>query len=146
MVKVKIYNRSDNPDPTFSTSGSSGFDIRANEDGVIIPGRINSISTGLHFIIPEGYELQLRSRSGLGSRGIALSNGIGTIDSDYRGEIRIPLINQSFEPFHYKKGDRLCQGIIQVVPTVELESITEEELNNNKTERSHGGFGSTGIS
>jgi dUTP pyrophosphatase len=170
--RVKVYNKSENALPTYATKLSAGFDIRADlsrickvEDLVgnseyftltipekgtkivtVFPsgGRV-LIPTGLHVAIPDGYELEVRPRSGLALKnGITLTNAIGTIDSDFRGEIGLIILNtdpkKSFEIQH---GDRLAQGILKKVNRIEWEQVYSiEELGN--TTRGEGGFGHTG--
>ena len=130
--------------PAYETSGSAGMDIRAflDEPVTIAPGRRALIPTGLFTEIPAGYEAQIRARSGLAVRnGIGLVNGTGTIDSDYRGEIKIPLINWGEEAFTVNNGDRIAQMIIASYETAQWE--VSEELSD--TERGKGGFGHTGV-
>jgi dUTP pyrophosphatase len=142
-VQVKIVNTSANPLPQYATSGSSGMDIRASLD---IPMTLQSlertlIPTGLFVEIPNGYEIQIRPRSGLAiKQGITCLNTPGTIDSDYRGEIKIILINLSSEEQVINPGDRVAQMIIQKTERAEFEQV--EFL--NQTERAAGGFGHTG--
>jgi dUTP pyrophosphatase len=130
--------------PQYETGGSAGADLRARIDGaVVIPplGRAR-IPTGLRMELPEGYEAQIRPRSGLAARhGISILNSPGTIDADYRGELEIILINLGSEPFTVNDGDRIAQMVIASVSRavlIEAESLSE-------TSRGSGGFGSTGI-
>ena len=128
--------------PQYQTSQSAGFDLHSIEDIVLLPGERKLISTGLSFEIPQGYEIQIRPRSGLAYKhGISVLNSPGTIDSDYRGEIKVLLINYSDEEFEIKLGDRIAQAIIQKV--IQAQFIEVDSLNN--TERGNGGFGSTGV-
>ncbi len=128
--------------PQYQTSQSAGFDLHSIEDIVLLPGERKLISTGLSFEIPQGYEIQIRPRSGLAYKhGISVLNSPGTIDSDYRGEIKVLLINYSDEEFEIKLGDRIAQAIIQKV--IQAQFIEVDSLNN--TERGDGGFGSTGV-
>lgn len=130
--------------PAYETSGSAGMDIRAylDEPIIIAPGKRALIPTGLHFEIPEGFEVQIRARSGLAVKhGIGLTNGIGTIDSDYRGEIKVSLINWGEEPFTVNNGERIAQMVVCRYEKAEL--IEAEEL--SETERGSGGFGHTGL-
>ena len=142
-VQIKIVNTSANPLPQYATSGSSGMDIRASLD---IPVTLQSlertlIPTGLFVEIPNGYEIQIRPRSGLAiKQGITCLNSPGTIDSDYRGEIKIILINLSSEEQVINPGDRVAQMIIQKSERAEFVQV--ELL--NETERAAGGFGHTG--
>lgn len=143
-MKLKIINKSKNENPSYATSGASGMDLRANldEDLVIKSGEIQLVPTGIFMEIPEGYEGQVRARSGLALKyGISLPNGIGTIDSDYRGELKVILINHGKEDFVIKNGDRIAQIVFIKYEKAELEIV--ESLEN--TERSEGGFGSTGV-
>ncbi len=130
--------------PEYETAGSAGMDIRAyiEEPVTIQPGKRALISTGLFFEIPQGYEVQIRARSGLSVKhGIGLTNGIGTIDSDYRGEIKVSLINWGEEAFTVNNGDRIAQMVVCSYQQAELEIA--DEL--SETERGSGGFGHTGI-
>lgn len=143
-MKLKIINKSKNKNPSYATNGASGMDLRANldEDLVIKSGEIQLVPTGIFMEIPEGYEGQVRARSGLALKyGISLPNGIGTIDSDYRGELKVILINHGKEDFVIKNGDRIAQIIFIKYEKAELEIVESLE----DTERSEGGFGSTGI-
>lgn len=129
--------------PAYETSGSAGMDIRAllDEPIVLEPGKRALIPTGLFLEIPVGYEVQIRARSGLAVKhGIGLTNGIGTIDSDYRGEIKVSLINWGEEAFTVENGDRIAQMVVAKYERVELEAA--DTL--SETERGAGGFGHTG--
>ena len=142
-MKVKIVNKSKHHTPEYSTSLSAGMDLRANLDEAVVmkPLQWALIPTGLFIELPEGYEAQIRPRSGLALRkGISVLNIPGTIDADYRGEIGIILINISEEEFVVNDGERICQMIISEYTKVEL--ITVDNL--NETERGAGGFGHTG--
>lgn len=144
MITVKVINSSSNKLPEYKTTGSSGFDFRANvTDPVTIqPGKIKLISTGLTVAIPEGYEIQVRPRSGMAiMNGITCINTPGTIDADYRGDIGIGLINLSDEPFIVYPGDRIAQGVLVKVEHVEWEPV----LMLDETERADGGYGHTGV-
>ena len=144
-VQIKIVNISANPLPHYATSGSSGMDIRASLDEpvTIQPLERTLIPTGLYVEIPNGYEIQVRPRSGLAiKQGITCLNSPGTIDSDYRGEIKIILINLSSQQQVINPGDRIAQMILQKVERAEFEQV--ELL--NETERATGGFGHTGTS
>ena len=117
-VKIKRMGGNNLPIPEYKTIGSSGFDIPAciEKDESIEPGEIKTIPTGLIFEIPLGYEMEIRPRSGLAAKnGISIVNTPGTIDSDYRGEVKIILINHSKEKFFIKRGDRIAQGVIKNV-------------------------------
>lgn len=143
-MKVKIINKSDQKLPKYETIGSAGMDLLANVDETIElkPMERRLVPTGLFIEIPEGYEGQVRPRSGLAIKhGITLINCVGTIDSDYRGELCIPMVNLGTEPFEISKGDRVAQLVIcqyKRVELVEVEEITESD-------RGEGGFGSTGV-
>lgn len=142
-IQIKIVNTSTNPLPQYATSGSSGMDIRAsiNIPVTLEPLERTLIPTGLFAEIPSGYEIQVRPRSGLAiKQGITCLNTPGTIDSDYRGEIKIILINLSSEKQVINPGDRVAQMIVQKVEKAELQQV--EIL--NETARAAGGFGHTG--
>jgi len=142
-INIKIVNTSANPLPQYATKGSSGMDIRASLDIPVMlqPFERTLIPTGLFVEIPNGYEIQIRPRSGLAiKQGITCLNSPGTIDSDYRGEIKIILINLSGEEQVINHGDRIAQMIIQKTERAEFEQV--EFL--NETERAAGGFGHTG--
>lgn len=144
MIDLEIQNNSKNDLPTYATSGSSGFDLRANvaRNQLLPPGKRAIIPTGLHFKIPEGYEMQIRSRSGLAAKsGVFVLNGIGTIDSDYRDEVCVILCNLGEEPFTIKPGDRIAQGVIMKVEHVNFKCVDEVSREIDRK----GGFGSTGI-
>jgi dUTP pyrophosphatase len=146
---VNFKNESTNPDPEYATSGSSGFDLRANltETIKLSPqGGFAIIPTGLYFELPEGFEIQVRSRSGLAAKNqVCVLNSPGTVDADYRGEIKVILINHGLNEFYVENGDRIAQGVIaSVIGKNVLTLNTVKEINEN-TERNSGGFGSTGI-
>lgn len=130
--------------PAYETEGSAGMDLRASlkEPVTLEPGGRFLVPTGLSIELPVGYEAQIRARSGLAvKKGIGLVNGVGTIDSDYRGEIKIALINWGQEPFTISDGDRIAQMII-----AKYERITWKKTDElDDTERGSGGFGHTGI-
>jgi len=142
-IHVKIVNRSNNPLPHYATAGSSGMDIRAdlNESIALSPFERVLVPTGLFIELPQGYEAQIRPRSGLAiTHGITCLNSPGTIDADYRGEIKIILINLSQERHIIQPGDRIAQMIIQKAARAILLPVNEL----NDTERNTGGFGHTG--
>ena len=144
-LKVKVINQSDNPLPGYATEGAAGMDIRANlETRVVLkPLERQLIPTGLFIELPEGYEAQVRPRSGLAiNHGITCLNSPGTIDADYRGEIKIILINLSQEEHTVENGDRIAQMVIHKVKRVEWESVKEVRVTN----RNKAGFGHTGKS
>lgn len=140
---VKIVNKSKHPLPAYATGLSAGMDIRANLDAPIVlnPLERKLVPTGLFIELPEGYEAQMRPRSGLALKhGITLLNTPGTIDADYRGEIGIILVNLSNEPFTISDGERICQMVVASHATVEWQPVEVLE----DTERGAGGFGHTG--
>ncbi len=142
-MKIRIVNKSTNTLPQYATSQSAGIDLRANlaEPVVLKPMERKLIPTGLFIELPEGYEAQIRPRSGLALKhGITVLNTPGTIDADYRGEIGVILINLSTEDFKIEHGERICQMVI--ARHEQAEWIQVEEL--NETERGAGGFGHTG--
>lgn len=142
-MKIKIVSKSGRM-PKYQTEGSSGFDISANlnEPFILKSGERTLIPTGLFVEVPTGFEAQVRARSGLSIKhGIGLVNGIGTIDSDYRGELLVPLINWSKEDFSIDDGMRIAQVVISKYERVEFEPV--EELTD--TERGNQGFGHTGV-
>ncbi len=142
-IEIKIINTSANPLPAYATPGSSGMDIRANLDQPIIlkPMERTLVPTGIFMEIPQGYEVQVRPRSGLAfKQGITCLNTPGTIDADYRGEIKVILINLSQEEHVISHGDRIAQLVVQKVEQVSWKQAEELE----DTERSAGGFGHTG--
>jgi dUTP pyrophosphatase len=129
------------PLPAYATSGAAGMDVVSAEDVAIAPGARHAVATGLSVAIPHGYEIQVRPRSGLAFKhGITVPNTPGTIDSDYRGELKVLLINHSTEPFEIARGDRVAQLVL--APVVQAAWSEVEEL--DATERGAGGFGSTG--
>ena len=143
-VAIKIVNRSDNPMPEYATAGSAGMDIRANLDGLLtlLPMQRQMVPTGLFLEIPEGYEAQVRPRSGLADKkGITCLNSPGTVDSDYRGEIKVVLINLSGSEQVIQHGDRIAQMVFAKVERARIEPV--EQL--TETQRGSGGFGHTGF-
>ena len=140
---VKLPHGRDLPLPSYATEGSAGMDVMAALDGPVVmePGSISLIPTGISVAIPEGYEIQIRPRSGLAVKhGITVINAPGTIDSDYRGEIKVGLINLGKEPFTIEKGMRIAQMILSRVYRARL----EETDSLPETSRGSGGFGHTG--
>ena len=143
-VTVKIINKSNNDLPQYSTPSAAGMDLRANlsEAVTLSPLERKLIPTGIFIELPEGYECQIRPRSGLALKhGISVLNSPGTIDADYRGEIGVILINLSNEPFTIENGERICQMIVSQYSKVEWSEV--EVLGD--TERGAGGFGHTGV-
>ena len=144
MLKVKIINRGRQPLPTYATALSAGMDLRANieEDITLLPLQRQLVPTGLHIALPEGYEAQVRPRSGLALKhGITVLNTPGTVDADYRGEIMVLLVNFSNEPFTVKDGERIAQMVIAKHEKVDFELVDTLD----ETERGAGGYGHTGL-
>lgn len=142
-LHIKIINRSVNPLPAYATTGSSGMDLRADLQAPLTlePLERTLIPTGLFIELPEGFEAQVRPRSGLAiKQGLTCLNSPGTVDADYRGEIKIILVNLSKEPQVISPGDRVAQMVIQKVEQAVWVPVTEIET----TERNAGGFGHTG--
>lgn len=127
--------------PAYETSGAAGMDLRAAEPATLRPGARHLVPTGLSIALPEGYEAQVRPRSGLAAKhGVTVLNAPGTIDSDYRGEVKVILINHGEAEFHIARGDRIAQMVIAPVSRVALHET--EQLDD--TARGAGGFGSSG--
>ncbi len=147
-IKIKKYRNEGTLEiPKYQTEGSAGFDIVANDTSlprVLYPGERITIGTNMCVEIPEGYELQIRSRSGLAyNKGVVVLNSPGTIDSDYRGEVKVILMNHTRDmEIEINNGDRIAQGVLNKYDRVDFE-ITEEDL--SSTERGDGGLGSTGV-
>lgn len=142
-MKVKIINKSKHSLPAYETIQSAGMDLRANIDETIVlqPHERVLVPTGLFIALPQGYEAQIRPRSGLAAKhGITVLNSPGTIDADYRGEIKVLLINHSDQAFEIKDSERIAQMVIAQYTQVEWEQV--EEL--DSTTRGEGGFGHTG--
>jgi len=131
------------PLPAYATPGSAGMDLAADvaEDLVIPPGGRATVPTGLAFAVPAGHEVQVRPRSGLASKaGVTVLNAPGTIDADYRGEVRVILVNLGDAPFTIRRGDRIAQAIVAPVVQVAIAEVAALD----ETDRGSGGFGSTG--
>ena len=147
-ISLSFKNESTNPDPEYATAGSSGFDLRANLSEDIIlssQGGFAIIPTGLFFEIPENFEIQIRPRSGLAAKNqVSIINTPGTIDSDYRGEIKIILINHGLNDFTVSHGDRIAQGVMAAVTAKNYVNLIKVNNISENTERGTGGFGSTG--
>ena len=127
--------------PAYATAGAAGMDVLAAEDVTLEPGARHAVATGLAMAIPPGFEIQVRPRSGLALKhGITVPNTPGTIDSDYRGELKVILINHGSEAFAICRGDRVAQLVL--APVIQASWLTVEEL--DETARGEGGFGSTG--
>lgn len=143
-IEVKIINKSNNALPAYSSEGSAGMDIRANlvEPIELRPMERTAVPTGLFIELPVGYEAQIRPRSGLALKsGITVLNTPGTIDSDYRGEIKVILANMSDQSFVINNGDRICQMVIAEYTRANFVEVSEL----SSTERGEGGFGHSGI-
>ena len=144
MIKIKVVNRGHQQLPAYATPQSAGMDLRANLDAPITlhPMERRLIPTGLHIALPEGYEAQVRTRSGLALKhGLTVLNTPGTIDADYRGEIGVVLINLSQEDFVINDGERIAQMVI--ARHEQGDFVVVEEL--DETERGEGGYGHTGV-
>lgn len=142
-MKVRIVNKSTLELPAYSTPLSAGMDLRADIDEPITLGSLEKamVPTGLHIELPDGYEAQVRPRSGLAAKhGITVLNSPGTIDADYRGEIKVILVNLSKEPFVINRGERIAQMVIARYEKIEWKHVCEL----SDSERGEGGFGSTG--
>ena len=130
------------PLPSYATPGAAGMDVVAAEDFDLAPGQRHAVATGFRVAIPDGYEIQVRPRSGLAFKhGISVPNTPGPIDSDYRGELKILLINHGDKPFAIRRGDRIAQLVPAAVTKAEFDEVTELD----DTHRGTGGFGSTGV-
>jgi len=143
-ISIKIINKSDHPTPSYETSSSAGMDLRANMENPINlkPLERAIIKTGLFIALPQGFEAQVRPRSGLAAKhGISVLNAPGTIDADYRGEIGVILVNLSNENFNINNGDRVAQMVIARYAHTKWEEVSVLD----ETKRGKGGFGSTGI-
>ena len=144
MIKIKIVNKGTQQIPEYATPQSAGMDLRANIEKPILLKSLDRalIPTGLHIALPEGYEAQIRPRSGLAlKKGVTCLNTPGTIDADYRGDVGVILVNLSREDFVVQPGERIAQMIIGKFDQVEWEVV--EEL--DETERGEGGYGHTGV-
>jgi dUTP pyrophosphatase len=142
-MKIEIINKSDHPLPAYETALSAGMDLRANLSEPVTLGSLERamIPTGLYIALPEGTEAQIRPRSGLAAKqGITVLNSPGTIDADYRGEIKVVLVNLSNHPVTIQHGERIAQMVIARYEKAEFVEVSELQ----ETERGAGGFGSTG--
>lgn len=138
---LRLPHGADLPLPHYATQGAAGMDVVAAEDLILAPGGRHAVATGFALAIPDGYEVQVRPRSGLALKhGITCLNAPGTIDSDYRGEVKVILANLGDEPFAIKRGDRIAQ----LVPAPVQRATLEEVETLDETARGAGGFGSTG--
>lgn len=146
-LQINFVNKSNNPNPEYATNGASGFDLRANlTDPMVIPaGKRGIVPTGLFFELPENMEIQVRPRSGLAAKnGVTVLNSPGTIDSDYRGEIMVILINHDSNDFVINHGDRIAQAVVASVLSKNTINLINTETLLSETERGEGRFGSTG--
>lgn len=144
MIKIKVINEGHQPLPAYATPQSAGLDLRANIDSSIVlqPLERRLVPTGLRIALPEGFEAQIRPRSGLALKhGITVLNSPGTIDADYRGEVMVLLINFSNEPFTVNDGERIAQMVVARHEQVEMEAVKTLD----ETERGTGGYGHTGV-
>lgn len=144
MIEIKVVNRGHQPLPVYATELSAGMDLRANIEETIVlhPMERRLIGTGLHIALPAGYEAQVRPRSGLALKhGVTVLNSPGTVDADYRGEIKVLLVNLSAEDFVINDGERIAQMVIARHEQAEFTVV--EEL--DETERGDGGYGHTGV-
>ena len=142
-MTVKVLNKSGNPLPEYATALSAGMDVRADIDAPVVLGPLHRaiVPTGLYLEIPAGYEVQVRPRSGLAAKkGVTVLNSPGTIDADYRGELKVILVNISDEPFTVEPGERIAQIVLARHEQIEW----EEAASLNDSQRGEGGFGSTG--
>jgi dUTP pyrophosphatase len=140
-LTVQIQVENEDCLPAYATPNASGMDLKAFEDCCLAPGERRAVRTGIRIALPEGYEAQVRPRSGLAlQKGLSIPNAPGTIDSDYRGEVKVILINLGSEPVAIKKGERIAQLVICPVAKAQWEVVAHLP----QTERGDGGFGSTG--
>jgi dUTP pyrophosphatase len=138
---TRLAHAADLPLPAYATAGAAGLDLRAAESLTLKPGDRALVATGLAMALPPGFEAQVRPRSGLAVKhGVTVLNSPGTIDSDYRGEIKVPLINHGQEDFMIARGDRIAQMVVAPVSRVDLEEVSSLD----DTARGLGGFGSSG--
>ena len=141
-MKIEIYRETDNPLPEYQNKGDAGLDIRSNEEVSIRAFNWTTIGTGLYIIIPFGYEGQIRTRSGLAAKyGLQVLNSPGTIDSGYRDELKVILMNHNHWAYEVKKGDRIAQLVIKPMTQAKIEEVYEL----NKDDNRGGGLGSTGV-
>tara|TARA_R110002126_G_scaffold221922_1_gene367078 strand:- start:146 stop:742 length:597 start_codon:yes stop_codon:yes gene_type:complete len=144
-LPIKFINESSNKSPVYAKVGDSGFDLRSNEGGTLKPLERMMVSTGLFFELPDGYEMQVRPRSGLAAKhGITVLNSPGTVDTGYRGEIKVILVNLSNDTFTFEKGERVAQAVISSRVSSDFGELTEV-TNISDSDRGTGGFGSTGV-
>jgi dUTP pyrophosphatase len=140
---LRLPNGTDLPLPSYATSGSAGLDLRSADSLTLKPGARALVATGIAIALPENHEAQIRPRSGLAVKhGVTVLNSPGTIDTDYRGEIKVPLINHGQEDFIIAQGDRIAQMVVAPVVQVTLQEVSSLD----ETDRGSGGFGSSGKS
>jgi dUTP pyrophosphatase len=140
---LRLPNGADLPLPSYATSGSAGLDLRSADSLTLKPGARALVATGIAIALPEHHEAQIRPRSGLAVKdGVTVLNAPGTVDADYRGEIKVPLINHGSEDFVITRGDRIAQMVIAPVTQVTLQEVSSLD----ETDRGMGGFGSSGRS
>lgn len=141
-VRIKVLPHGEGlPLPAYATDGAAGMDVVSAEDVTLAPAARHAVATGLSVAIPAGFEIQVRPRSGLALKhGISVPNSPGTIDSDYRGEVKVILVNLGADPFEIRRGDRVAQLVL--APVTRASWLPVDEL--DATERGEGGFGSTG--
>jgi dUTP pyrophosphatase len=143
-IPIKFVNESENPNPTYAKVGDSGFDLRCTVGGSLKPLERMVVPTGLFFELPDGYEMQVRPRSGLAAKhGITVLNTPGTVDTGYRGEIKVILVNLSNDTFSFENGDRIAQAVISSRVSSDFGELIEV-TNMSNSERGVDGFGSTG--
>lgn len=144
-LPIKFINKSDNENPVYAKVGDSGFDLRSTEGGTMKPLERLIVPTGLFFELPDGYELQVRPRSGLAAKhGVTVLNTPGTVDTGYRGEVKVILVNISNDTFTFEKGERIAQAVIASRVSSDFGELIEV-TNISDSERGVGGFGSTGV-
>lgn len=139
---LQVIAEADDLLPTFAHEGDAGMDLRAAHNGIVMPGEVKPVDTGLKLAIPSGYVGFINPRSGLGSKGIGVANSPGTLDSGFRGDVKVLLINHSQQVFNFNRGDRIAQLVIVPFLTPEMEVVKSFSA---KTQRGTGGFGSTGV-
>ena len=141
MLKIKIKKITDAKMPAYAHKGDSGVDLHSAEECLLQPMERRLVATGIKIAIPYGYEAQIRPKSGLALQGISHANCVGTIDSGYRGEIKIPMINLSGKPYKIEKGKKIGQMVFAKVEEAHFEEVEELDI----TTRNEKGFGSTGL-
>jgi dUTP pyrophosphatase len=145
MSVIQCHIAAGGGSPSYATPGSAGMDLKCSISFEIKPGAVVVVPTGLRMVCPEGLEVQIRPRSGLAARhGVTVLNSPGTIDSDFRGEIKVILINHGSATFGARQGTRIAQAVFARYERVEISPCAEIEIDSFGTERGNGGFGSTG--